>query len=165
MSRDSLPYRKNCEGYFVIEDKILAKYTKECYLVFPGGGVDENEKPEDAVLRETFEETCAIIKEPIQKWGVVHFRWDKDWIKTEKQRKRFEIFQGEEMHFFYGTIEEFKENCENYEDYWEGEKLMPISKAIELIEKEKPFNENIKDYREAQLKFLRNITISPSQNS
>ncbi len=153
-----LHYRKNCEGYFLTkEGKILAKDIGKCYLVFPGGGIDKGEHADTAVVRETFEETGAVIEMPIKRLGVVRFIWDEDWIKTEKQRRRFEEFKGEEMHFFFGIVKEFKENKEKYEDSWTGEKLMPISKAIQIIEKCKPFSENIKAYREAQLRFLHQI--------
>tara|TARA_Y100000034_G_C6656703_1_gene287714 strand:+ start:125 stop:616 length:492 start_codon:yes stop_codon:yes gene_type:complete len=158
MDRSMLPYRRNCEGYFVTKDgKILAKDTGKGYLVFPGGGIDKGEHADAAVVREAFEETGAIIKSPIKKLGVVHFIWDKDWIRTEKQKKRFKRFKGEEMYFFSGIIKEFKENKEQHEDYWKGKKLMPISKAIHIIEKDKPFSENIRVYREAQLQFLNQI--------
>jgi 8-oxo-dGTP pyrophosphatase MutT (NUDIX family) len=153
-----LPYRRNCEGYFITKDcKILAKDTGKGYLVFPGGGIDKGEHADSAVMRETFEETGAIIKLPIKELGVVHFLWDKDWIKTEKQKRRFNTFKGEEMYFFFGLIEEFKENEEQHEDYWDGEKLMSIKKAINIIEMSKPFSEDIKVYREAQLRFLNQI--------
>ncbi len=158
MDRSILPYRKNCEGYFLTKDgEILAKDTRKGYLVFPGGGIDEGEHADTAVVRETFEETGAIIELPVKKLGVVHFIWDKNWIKTEKQKRRFKKFKGEEMYFFFGTIKEFKENKEQQEDYWEGEKLMPLLKAIQIIEKSKPFSKDIKIYREAQLRFLRKI--------
>ncbi|MFC1666103.1 NUDIX hydrolase [Nanoarchaeota archaeon] len=111
MERGMLPYRRNCEGYFVTKGgKILANNTGKGYLVFPGGGIDEREHADVAVVREALEETGAIIKLPIQKLGVVHFIWDKDWIKTEKQKRRFKKFKGEEMHFFFGIIKEFKKN-------------------------------------------------------
>jgi 8-oxo-dGTP pyrophosphatase MutT (NUDIX family) len=158
MDRSKLPFRRNCEGYFITKDKkILAQNTGKKYLVFPGGGIDKGEHADSAVVRETLEETGAIIKLPIKDLGVVQFLWDEEWIRTEKQKKRFKKYKGEEMHFFFGTIKEFKENHKQYEDYWEGEKLMPISKAIKIIKKEKPFPENMKIYREAQLKFLNKI--------
>ena len=159
MNRSRLPYRRNCEGYFLTkEGKILAKDTGKGYLVFPGGGIDKGEQADNAVVRETFEETGAVIELPIKKLGVVRFIWDKDWIKTEKQKRRFEEFKGEEMHFFFGTIKKFKENKGQHEDAWNGEKLMSISKVVGIIEKSKPFSENIKVYREAQLRFLRQIS-------
>jgi 8-oxo-dGTP pyrophosphatase MutT (NUDIX family) len=156
--RSKLPFRRNCEGYFITNSgKILAQDTGKGYLVFPGGGIDKGEHADSAVVRETFEETGAIIKLPINDLGTIQFFWDEDWIKTEKQKRRFKKYKGEEMHFFFGIIEEFKESQEPHEDYWKGEKLMPISKVISIIEKEKPFPKNMKIYREAQLRFLNKI--------
>lgn len=157
MNRDKLPYRRNCEGYFVTKDKILAQDTGKGYIVFPGGGVDKGEHADLAVLREAQEETGAVINKPIKKLGEIHFLWDKDWIKSEKQKKRYQRFKGEEMHFFFGNIKCFKENEKKHEDYWQGQKLMPIQRVIESIEKTKPFSENIKLYRETQLKYLKQL--------
>ncbi|MBT3814443.1 NUDIX hydrolase [Candidatus Woesearchaeota archaeon] len=158
MDRSTLPYRRNCEGYFFTNDgKVLAKDTKKGYLVFPGGGIDKGEHADSAVVRETFEETGAIIQLPIKDLETVQFIWDENWARSEKQKRRYKEYKGEEMHFFSGKIKEFTKNEEQHEDYWEGEKLMPISKAIKIIEKEKPFPENMKVYREAQLKFLNQI--------
>jgi 8-oxo-dGTP pyrophosphatase MutT (NUDIX family) len=55
MDRSKLPYRKNCEGYFLYKGSyVIANDTGKGYLEFPGGGVDENEEPETALLREAF---------------------------------------------------------------------------------------------------------------
>lgn len=158
LNRTKLPFRLNCEGYFTDrKGNILAKKSEQGFIIFPGGGINKGESANSAVVRETFEETGAIIELPIKKLGVVHFIWDKDWIRTEKQKRRFEKFKGEEIHFFFGIIKEFKENEEQHKDFWEGEKLMSISKAIQIIEDAKPFSENIKVYRKAQLQFLHQI--------
>ena len=158
-----LPYRRNCEGYFITKNgQILAKDTGKNYPLFPGGGIDEGEHADAAVVREALEETGAIIKLPIKNLGVVHFIWDKDWIKTEKQKRRFKKFKGEEMYFFFGKVvklEKPKGDPENPNDndIWTGKMLMPIKKAIKIIEKSKPFSDNIRIYREAQLRFLNQI--------
>ena len=97
------------------------------------------------------------LKAQLKDLETVQFIWDENWARSEKQKRRYKEYKGEEMHFFSGKIKEFTKNEEQHEDYWEGEKLMPISKAIKIIEKEKPFPENMKVYREAQLKFLNQI--------
>ena len=43
----------------------------------------------------------------------------------------------------------------NEEDFWNGKKLMPITKAIRIIESKKPFDKYVKEYREIQLKYLK----------
>lgn len=81
-SRGSLPFRKNCEGYFV-DDKgrILAQDSGKGYIIFPGGGVNEDETPERGLLREAFEETGVVIEGKLKKLGVLHIIWGKDFIK------------------------------------------------------------------------------------
>ncbi|MFC1622346.1 NUDIX domain-containing protein, partial [Patescibacteria group bacterium] len=47
------------------DGKILLMYREkygEKYWTFPGGGVESSEKPEDAVIRETLEETTINSK-------------------------------------------------------------------------------------------------------
>ncbi len=53
MNRNNLPFRKNCEGYFIKENKILAKDSGKGYLIFPGGGIEENESPEEAIIKKS----------------------------------------------------------------------------------------------------------------
>jgi len=162
MNRKNLPLRKNCEGYFTKENKILAKDGEKYYIIFPGGGVEENETPEKGLLRETLEETGAIIKNNIRKIGILKIIWGKDWAKTEKQKERYQKYQGDEMHFFTGEIKEFKQpkgDSENPKqtDIWEGEKLIQIEKAIEIIEKNKPFTKESEEYHNFQLKILNSL--------
>ncbi len=157
MKRNKLLFRKNCEGYFITKDKkVLAQNTGKGYLIFPGGGIDAGESPETAVLRETLEETSATIKS-LKKLETINFIWDKNWAKTEKQKRRYTRFKGEEMHLFSGTIKEFIKPNEKHEDLWEGGKLMALSEAIKFIEESKPFSNNVKLYRKTQLKWLKKL--------
>ncbi len=157
MIRKKLPFRRNCEGYFTDEiGNVLAKNSGSGFLVFPGGGVDDDEEVEKAILRETFEETGAIIKN-LRKVEELKFVWGPNWVKSEKQKKRYLQYKGEHMHFFVGEIERFSEPKEKKEDFWSGEKLISIKKVIEVIESGRPFDEEIKEYRRTQLKFLRGI--------
>ncbi|MEK6934354.1 MAG: NUDIX domain-containing protein [Nanoarchaeota archaeon] len=155
--RSNLPFRINCEGYFTdSKGNILAYDTGKGYIVFPGGGVNNNESPEEGLIRETFEETGAIVGD-LSKLGVLKIVWWPEWAKTKEQKKRYELFQGEEMHFFKGFIKEFKNSNLKEKDHWKGDKLMPIKEVIWLIEKNKPFSKGEKEYREAQLMFLKNL--------
>ena len=156
MSRLKLPFRLNCEGYFIDgEGNILAKYMPGGWVCFPGGGVDGGETPRSAVVRETHEETGAVV-EVKKGYGVLNFVWDENWAKTEKQKRRYQQYQGEEMHFFSGIIEKFNEIVEKDEDYWEGDKLQPIDKVIEAIRKNKE-SERLIEYRNSQIKFLESL--------
>jgi 8-oxo-dGTP pyrophosphatase MutT (NUDIX family) len=154
--RDKLPFRKNCEGYFVnSEGKVLAKDSGKGFIMFPGGGVDSDENIEDAMIRETKEET-GFIPTNLKTLGVLKIMWGSDWVKTDKQKERYNKFLGDEMHFLKGEISENTGNSKE-EDFWEGEKFMDINEVINFIEKSRPFDESVKDYREAQIRFLRSI--------
>lgn len=157
IDRSKLPFRKNCEGYFVDKGRnVLARDTGNGFVEFPGGGIDDNENVENAILREAFEETGVIIKN-LRKLGELKFIWGPNWAKTEKQKKRYLNYQGEDMHFFFGEIEKFIEPEEKQEDFWHGEKLVSISRAIEIIDSKRPFDDDVREYRELQLKFLREL--------
>ena len=156
LNRLELPFRKNCEGYFFDGNgNVLAKKMNG-FLVFPGGGVDDNEDVKDAIIRETLEETGAVIVN-LKKIGNLKFVWGVDWAKTEKQKKRYINFQGEDMTFFTGKIDKFIDIDKKGEDFWGVEKLMKISDAVKIIESMMPFDEIIEEYREFQLSSLKNL--------
>jgi len=132
--RTKLPYRKNCEGYFFCDGKVLAQNTGMGYVLFPGGGIDEGEDPEDAVLRETFEETGAVIKN-LKEIGVIRFDWSEDWAKTDKQKKRYEFYRGEEMHLFSGEVDRLEiASGDDEESGWEGDVLNSVKDVIDWID-------------------------------
>jgi len=64
--------RVACRGIIVQGDKILmAKESRSGYLMIPGGGMEQGEKPEECCLREIEEETGfrARIESPL---AVIH---------------------------------------------------------------------------------------------
>lgn len=70
------------------DTKILLMYRErngEKYYVIPGGKVEPNEKPEETVVREVFEETSVVIK-PMEYLGCFSY--------TDKERKHH-LFLGE----------------------------------------------------------------------
>ena len=152
-SRNHLPFRRNTEGYFLDKNKnILAQVSKEGYLLFPGGGIEEQETPEQGLIRETFEETGAVVEQPLKVLGKLNIIWEEDWAKTDKQKKRYEEYQGDEMYFFFGRIKEFRQQAKQ-EDSWREEKLMQLDKAINILEKIPDKN----SYRKKQLQYLKEI--------
>lgn len=154
--RSDLPFRKNTEGYFIDDSMNILARMNNSYLEFPGGGVDEDEEVTDAIVRETFEETGAIIKS-LRKVGDLRFIWGETWAKSDKQKQRYEKYQGEDMIFFTGEIRKFDEVINKKEDFWKESKLMPLKEAIKILESCKPFPSDIKSYRETQLRILKEL--------
>jgi len=154
MRRKSLPFRRNCEGYFINEEgKILAGIHEHNYLVFPGGGFDNGESPKNALIRETFEETGAMISKRLQYLGCLHFTWSKDWPRTKKQKERYKQYQGEEMHFFFGSVKEIKKLKKIEEDFWHGKKFMTIEEALNFLLKNS-IPKDLENYRRLQINIL-----------
>lgn len=157
-NRNNLLFRKNCEGYFIDNGgKILVQDSGKGYLIFPGGGLDSNETPEQGMLREAYEETGVLIDGKLKKLGILHIIWGKNWAKTEKQKKRYKQFRGDEIHFFFGKIKAIEDNPVLEEDAWRGEKLMRIEEAIKILESSKPFDKDTEEYYNSQLTFLKSF--------
>ncbi len=155
--RRTLPFRLNCEGYFFDSNgNMLAKDSGKGYIIFPGGGVNESETIEEGMVRETFEETGAVV-ENVKKVGTLKIKWSPQWAKTEKQRMRYEKFQGDEMHFFTGIIKEFKTNGSSEEDFWEGSKLLSLKEVIKQMKTKKKIEGDEKEYRKMQFRLLKEI--------
>jgi 8-oxo-dGTP pyrophosphatase MutT (NUDIX family) len=162
--RNKLPYRLNCEGYLIFGDSVVARNTSYGYIDFPGGGVDEGETLGEALQREVFEETGAVIRD-LKEVGVIKTIWPSDWAKNEKQKKRFEKYKGDEMHFFVGKVIEFKEpkgdakeNDEHNQGKWDkNERLMQIKEAIKIIEGYRPFPNALKEYYDFKIKVLKSL--------
>ncbi len=161
-NRNELPFRMNCEGYFLNDEgKILAKLHEKEFIMFPGGGVDEGEDVMKAMIREAKEETGLTAKD-LSEMGILKIVWGIDWAKTDKQKARFGKFQGDEMHFFTGKVTGEHEITEE-EDFWQGERFMNIKEVINKIEETRPFDESVAEYREMQIKYLNKI-LSEQQN-
>ncbi len=158
MNRNLLPFRKNCEGYFINrKGKILAQDTQKGYIVFPGGGISKGESPEQAIHRETLEETGMQILN-LTKVGEVKLVYSPDWAKTERQRQRYKTYKGEHLILFFGYAKPAKDKQhKNEEDQWQGEKFMSIQEAIQKIQKYMPKDSGMLPYHLAQINFLRNI--------
>lgn len=70
---DSLFIRPSSRAIIIENKKIAMVYSKKYdYYKFPGGGIEKNESPIDAVIRETKEEAGIIInKNNIEEYGIV----------------------------------------------------------------------------------------------
>ena len=159
MDRSKLLFRKNCEGYLIYKNKLIGRNTEWGYIDFPGGGVEEGETFENALRREALEEAGVIIEDSLKFLGTIKTIWPKDWAKNEKQKKRFEQYQGDEMHFFVGNIKELKNpQGDNEELGWHAdERLISTGDAIKILESYRPFPEELKEYYEFKLSNLKII--------
>lgn len=156
--RDKLPFRKNCEGYLLLgNDEVIAQDTGKGYIEFPGGGVDDLEDPGTALQREAREE-AGVVSSNLKKVKVIQFIWGSEWAKSEKQKQRYLKYKGEEMHLFIGKVEKLVlPSGDASESGWKGKVSMKIDEAIKAIEKTKPYPEEMKEYREAQVQFLKKL--------
>lgn len=159
MDRTKLPYRKNCEGYLVLNgSEVIARDTGKGYIEFPGGGVDENEMPESTLLREAYEEAGVVISGHLKQINVLRFIWGTDWAKTEKQKIRYQKYKGEEMYFFTGHVKELvKPRGDSNESGWTGKRTMFITEAINKIKSFMPFPKKMKEYYEFQITALEKL--------
>ncbi len=159
MNRMELPYRKNCEGYFLYKDRyVIAQDTGLGYIEFPGGGVDGDDVA-DAMRREATEETGAVIAD-LAEYELIYFDWGPTWAKTDKQKMRYQQFRGEEMHLFTGVVTDLNEptgDLESGEPGWPGERFIDKDELIQSIEAMRPFTPEMYDYHEKQLEILRSL--------
>jgi 8-oxo-dGTP diphosphatase len=101
---------RNRAGIILIEDNKLALIERHRgelhYFIFPGGGIDEAESPQQAAVRETKEE-LGIIIEIKQKVAEVKFDLDTQYyFLVEKISGQFGTGTGEEYGEYnpvYGT--------------------------------------------------------------
>jgi len=113
--------RNRGSAVIIEEDKVaLIKRNRdgEEYYVFPGGGIEKGESPEQATIREAFEELGVRI-DVIDYLGTVAFSGEQHYFLAK-------IVDG---HFGTGHGEEYEENRNRglYEPMW-----IPISKLESL---------------------------------
>lgn len=158
MNRENLPYRLNCEGYFLYGDNlVLVKNTGLGYLEFPGGGVEGDIA--QGMLRETLEETGAAIAD-LREVDAMFFDWGPDWPKTEKQKARYKQYRGEEMHMFIGRVVELGTplgDPEHGDAGWEGKIFMTIPEVVLAIDSFKPFSPEMAIFHERQLEIVKTL--------
>lgn len=106
--------------------------------------------------REAFEEAGVILDEELEEINVIHFIWGEDWARTEKQKKRYELFKGEEMYFFIGKVSKLERpQGDGNESGWNGKQTMKINEAIAMLESFKPFSKWMEQYYSFQLSVLK----------
>lgn len=77
--------RNSARSIIIANNKIAMIHSlKYDYYKFPGGGIENNESPIDAMIRETREESGLIVKpETIKEYGYVHRVQKSDLDETE----------------------------------------------------------------------------------
>ncbi len=99
---------KRAAGIIIRDNKILVfrRYKEgRWYHAFPGGGAEEGETPEEAILREMKEELCIDIKQ-CHLLFKVETKLDTDYLfNTEKEPNRINKYSP--WQFFY-LITEFE---------------------------------------------------------
>src|SRR4051812_9416940 len=91
---------RNRSASVIIENNKVAliKRTRDgkVYYVFPGGGIEQGESPEQAAIRETFEELGLHIN--IQEaFGIIHFNGVQYYFLSEIIGGTFGTRTGEEF--------------------------------------------------------------------
>lgn len=118
-SKDSRTWRSRAEVYIIKDNKylIVGVPPKWSGYVIPGGGIDQNETPEDSAKREALEEigtrcnnlklisTTKIKHNEQKETGIKH--WD-DWIK-----KRNEKYIGSLFYTFIGEFDGYDKNFQS----------------------------------------------------
>lgn len=111
VEKNNFPYRKGVHAIVLDEDNNILLVQKQSYgenqWDFPGGGVDEGEKPEEAVLRELKEEVGSDAFEVIKESPFIDsFEWPKE-AQERGFAKHGKWWRGQEKHQF---ITRFKGN-------------------------------------------------------
>lgn len=71
--------RVACRGIVISEGKILLTYEVNTDQYFiPGGGLEDNESPEECCIRELAEETGYVVK-PLQQYLTIH-EYYEEWF-------------------------------------------------------------------------------------
>ncbi|WP_155591827.1 NUDIX hydrolase [Lysinibacillus cavernae] len=91
---------RNRSSVVIVENNMVALIRRErngkVYYVFPGGGIKENEKPEDAARREALEELGVIVKVE-ECIAQVEFNGNQYFFLSEIVGGEFGTGQGEEF--------------------------------------------------------------------
>lgn len=101
--------RPSARGIIIKNGKIAMVHSRKYdYYKFPGGGIEGNERKEDALIREVLEETgLCVVRESIMEYGQVH--------RIQKGAKE-DIFVQDNYYFFCSVEDEArKQNLDGYE--------------------------------------------------
>jgi len=102
--RKDLPYRQSSLGYVIDRKNHFLIVNKNSYKnnewSFPGGGIEGDETPRQAILRELEEELCGGNFEIIsESKNLYRYEWPDDVVEREA-KKRGIYLRGEELYQF-----------------------------------------------------------------
>ena len=103
-SVEDLPYRQGAIGIVVNDENEflivqMVSYGENQWR-FPGGGVEENEKPSEALLREFQEELNTDKFEIVKESKIINkYNWP-DFIIVDQIKNKNRFFRGQEQHQF-----------------------------------------------------------------
>lgn len=101
--------RPSARGIIIKNGKIAMVHSRKYdYYKFPGGGIEGNERKEDALIREVLEETgLCVVRESITEYGQVH--------RIQKSTKE-DIFIQDNYYFLCNVEDDAKQqNLDEYE--------------------------------------------------
>jgi 8-oxo-dGTP pyrophosphatase MutT (NUDIX family) len=138
--RLALPYRIVTIGFIAMEDGSIIsdivrnhKTKKEDFVNFPGGGVDEGETPQQGFIRELLEET-GVVANKLKLEKRVQWDWPPEWAQTDKQRKRYKEFRGEDVYIFSGTVSSMSKATSKEGDAWDVLHTNTLSEIVTELE-------------------------------
>lgn len=103
--RDELPYRQSTLAAIVNDDGLFLLVNKSSYQEdqwsFPGGGVDDGETPDEAIVREMFEELNStnfqVVAKSVNK---VRYEWPNEVVEQIFTKKGI-YMRGQELTQFW----------------------------------------------------------------
>lgn len=159
MNRQNLPFRDTSDCFLIYNNEIVAENHGH-YIMFPGGGIDKGEEVIDGATREIVEETGAVLKKKLKYLGYIEWTWHPEWANNEKRKKRYEQFQGERSHFFFGHVDKFEKATSDEGDAFGDKKTMKINDIISILNKNyKKATPNNYGYIGYQIGILQMITL------
>jgi len=157
--RTKLPYRPVAECYLVHDGKLIAQDHGH-YIMYPGGGIDDGETPEEAGRREVEEEVGIKLDGDLIPITTVEWDWMPEWANNEKRKARYAQFRGERVHFLIGKIKSIEKATSDEGDAWKGEISMDFDKLLELHDKySSADNPNTKCYRSTQKALINTVKL------
>lgn len=118
--------RNSARSIIIVNNKIAMIHSlKYDYYKFPGGGIESGEKPIDAMIRETREESGLVVKpETIKEYGYVHRIQKSNLDETE-------CFVQDNYYYLCEA-----EDCvvaQNLDEYEFAETYTYLSRSLEII--------------------------------